>query len=236
MLRIVILNQNAETAQRLFQTAQAVIRRLKLRCELFKTTDPQAPAAHLDENIGYYDILVLDAGYEPAVQLARSLRRRNLTASLVFTGAANDEIRELLRYRMTAEVDPQDLRQTVQALRYCCMEQMRSRQYFNIRSKDSILRVDFRDIRYIESRQRIAAVHTERKIIEFYAKLTDIESSLPQDDFIRCHQSYIVNMNHVGALDREERCFRLRSGGEVDISRSNYAQVLEQYTAFLENH
>ena len=95
------------------------------------------------------------------------------------------------------------------------------------------MRIDCADILYIESRQRIVVLHTPRKMIEFYAKLTDVMQMLPQSGFARCHQSYIVNMEYVRELDKVNHCFTLHSGERIEISRSNYAQTVAQFEHFL---
>ena len=62
-------------------------------------------------------------------------------------------------------------------------------------------RVFYRDIRYIESDNREIILHLEDgTFIESYAKLGQTEEELPQKGFLRCHQSYIVNMYFVDEM------------------------------------
>lgn len=53
-----------------------------------------------------------------------------------------------------------------------------------------------------ESNLRVINVKTLSKHYRFYGKLSDIESQLKKQGFVRCHQSYIVNMQHILRIDR----------------------------------
>ena len=63
-----------------------------------------------------------------------------------------------------------------------------------------------------------------------------MQAQLPGDIFIRCHQSYIVNMDRVKILDKATRCFVMLSGDAIDISKSYYPSVLEEYEKYTELH
>ena len=234
MVRIVILEQDRERGYELFQNAQTAVRKSNTRCELSHTADLAKLRSNLVRDKKYYDVLILNAQDVAAMRIVRDLRKVNMTAAVIFTNADYGKLNELLKYRPSALIDPGDVDQVTESLAFCIAEQLHSRRYFTIRNKEALLRVDFEDISRIESRQRIAMMYAGGKVYEFYAKLGDIFQSLPQDLFVRCHQSHIVNMNQVRTLDKSGRCFHLNSGEIIEISKANYAQVLDRYTAYLE--
>ncbi len=60
--------------------------------------------------------------------------------------------------------------------------------------------------------------------LAFYAKMSDLEATLSHDDFIRCHQSYLVNTKYVESHTRTE----IDVGGEIlPISRRYVEQIRE---------
>ena len=82
--------------------------------------------------------------------------------------------------------------------------------------------------------------HFENRLHKVYATLTDgsiiplsqklsviLESVAEQNIFLRCHQSYIVNLDHVEAL--EESCFQIAGGQVVPVSRNFYKQSKYAY-------
>ncbi len=72
------------------------------------------------------------------------------------------------------------------------------------------------DIRYIQSRKRICEIITQKEIFTTYLKISEIEKNLTPS-FIRCHQSYLVNMDYVSDLCKNQ--FVLTNGETVPISK-----------------
>ena len=72
------------------------------------------------------------------------------------------------------------------------------------------------DILYVESDRRNVIVHTRTATHRAYAKLADILDQLPPH-FVRCHQSYAINLDNVSRLEAES--VTLSSGEAVPVSR-----------------
>ncbi len=83
-----------------------------------------------------------------------------------------------------------------------------------------------RSILYIESRRRVLHIHLEREVLETYARLNAIAHQLPSY-FVRCHNSFLVNMDFVDELRAD--AIRLRSGEEIPVSRPRRAEVREAF-------
>ena len=66
----------------------------------------------------------------------------------------------------------------------------------------------------------------------FAAKLDHIAEQL-SSDFIRCHQSYLVNMHMIRQFDSKNHTFWLQSNEEIPISRRAYKETKECYEMFL---
>lgn len=90
---------------------------------------------------------------------------------------------------------------------------------FTIRVDDRIINVEFRKILFFETSYKIHKVilHSVNRQIEFYAKMKDIESKL-DDNFYRCHKSYIVNKNNIREIDISKRKIYMTNGEECLIS------------------
>ena len=86
------------------------------------------------------------------------------------------------------------------------------------------------NVYYFESDLRKITIHEEKRSISVYQKLQDIESRL-SDNFCRCHQSYIVNMDKISKITMRE--LYLYNGDIIPISRSRKEQVLDQLCTYL---
>ena len=76
------------------------------------------------------------------------------------------------------------------------------------------------DILTIERRGHVSFVKTlDGRVLQTREKLKELLLRIRDQDFIRCHASYLVNLQHVDSL--EGNSFLLPSGDRVPISRPN---------------
>ena len=235
MLRIAVCVRDSQISQALFDRAREVLHAHRIRCELSCQKDFDKVAENLTRDRNFYDICFLDARDADSLAVAKRLRSVNLSASVIFLDRDLEQIHGLLRWRPTALMLPDSIPQRLESvLLLCCGEQLRCTRHFTVKNNDGMLRIPFEEITFVESRQRLAIMHTKNKTVEFYAKLSEVMQQLPREDFLHCHQSYIVNLRAVTKLDRANRCFILSGGTPVEISKSNYSDAVARYSAFLE--
>ena len=79
------------------------------------------------------------------------------------------------------------------------------------------------DILYIESMLNYINIIAKNRKFTVYSSLKAIESSLPQDKFIRIHKSYMVAIHHITAIDGHQIQV---AGHTLPVSRSNKQAVL----------
>lgn len=102
--------------------------------------------------------------------------------------------------------------------------------YFVVAFKGNIFKLKARDILFFESEKRTAILHGRKERWTLYRKLDDIQKELP-DYFLRCHQSYLVNMNEIKSL--KPLCVELYEGDIIPISRPKYKETREKFLDFL---
>lgn len=91
--------------------------------------------------------------------------------------------------------------------------------------------IDCRDILYIESQNRFLHYFlADGNILRCYDKLDEIEWELPKQYFLRCHQSFIVNLSHVSEMG--DKYFRIGKS-LISISKKYWKDVKDKYYAYL---
>lgn len=85
---------------------------------------------------------------------------------------------------------------------------------FHASGRDRVVRPS--EIRYLESSLRLLHVHGVEGDFEVYGRLVSILELLPRQ-FVRCHQSFAVNLDHVKEMTSSG--FRLDDGSLVPVSR-----------------
>lgn len=73
--------------------------------------------------------------------------------------------------------------------------------YLTIRADRKFYKINFSDILYIEGQKAYVSFYTTSKRITALASLRDLEESLPKDQFIRIHKSYIVSIREINSLE-----------------------------------
>lgn len=88
--------------------------------------------------------------------------------------------------------------------------------------------IPFSKIVYIESEKRLSHIYVSgcEKPYDTYAKLDDIQNNL-DNGFIRCHKSYIVNVNYIKSIEKD--CFILKDGKEIPISKAMHSDAKTGY-------
>lgn len=71
-----------------------------------------------------------------------------------------------------------------------------------IKSEHKIIKIDFKDIDYIESLKDYIKIYCGKKPVLTLMSLKAIESVLPADEFIRVHRSYIVSVDKINFISR----------------------------------
>jgi DNA-binding LytR/AlgR family response regulator len=76
--------------------------------------------------------------------------------------------------------------------------------YIFIKSDKRIEKIELSDILYAESIGNYVSICTENKKIIAYLTMKSLESQLPFDEFIKIHQSYLVNCSKIIAIEGNE--------------------------------
>lgn len=107
----------------------------------------------------------------------------------------------------------------------------RNRGYIRVLAKGKVILVREEEIRYIERKGRSTHIVCHERNIEIREKLSELEKKLVSEAFVRCHNSFIVNLNSVLELKRTEI---LLEGGEIiPVSRYRLERTREQFLRWM---
>lgn len=69
-----------------------------------------------------------------------------------------------------------------------------------VRHHDSMVKVEIKDIRYIEAERNYCRIFSEEKEYVLVITLKDMELKLPNKHFMRVHRSFIINLSQIDEL------------------------------------
>jgi len=87
------------------------------------------------------------------------------------------------------------------------------------------------DIVYLESRLRHVNFATENNVYKCVGKLVNFENRLLPYGFIRCHQSYLVNMSYIKCIEKDEITTTL--GYSIDMSTRRKQECLNAFNNYI---
>ena len=232
MVSIVICEDNAEEASSLQSIIEEVSRErgLDIDMQVFSRGDKLLMNFCRGEvDIAFVDI-VLGTGPN-GIETARKLRAEDEALPIVFVTSSAEYA-----------LDGYD----VQALHYlmkpATKEQLhlvfdragrafaQSHRAIELTVNRAAERVLVRDIVYAEVFGNRSVVHLRNRVLETYAPLSKLLDDTGEP-FLRCHRSFVVNMDHVAAVRGRE--FIMDTGEQVPIRINGSAGVIERYRAFL---
>lgn len=68
-------------------------------------------------------------------------------------------------------------------------------------AKNKLQKIELEDILYIEGMKNYVTIHKEQQHITTLLNMKDLESSLPKDQFIRIHKSYIISIDKIKIIE-----------------------------------
>ena len=101
-----------------------------------------------------------------------------------------------------------------------------------LRERTQVTRLPHREITAIASSNAVLLVHTKNGgVHRLYRKLDELEAELCGCGFLRCHQSFLVNLAHIAAAEQYE--FVLSGGMRIPIRRQDAKKLRDAYFKYL---
>lgn len=102
-----------------------------------------------------------------------------------------------------------------------------SKDVFLVNDENGKNRIPYNNILYFEAREKKIYVCTENEEYGFYDTIEKLAQELPEH-FVRCHRSYIVNVNYIVRTAISEGFTYLKDDFIIPVSRS-YKEIMKAY-------
>ena len=188
---------------------------------------------HDVEDDMWFDIVFLDIYMNDllGIDVAHKLRSLGYRGHIIFLTATADfavdsyEV-EALGYLLK----PQSFEKLSQVMDRA-IRAMTTNTYL-VKNHSKIIRVPYHEILYAESMNSKCIMHCcNDQSYVIYKRLTTIEHELNDKRFLRCHQSYLVNMDHIHQVDSQ---FTLVTGDTVAIRQRDLKSIRQAVLHYLD--
>ena len=184
-----------------------------------------------------FDIVFIEVNADilPGIEIAKRIRETgNVHTEIIFT--STDDSYALFGYKLRVfdylikPIPIKTLSETID--RYFCYYASNTENYFTYKVSGAVQRMRLDDIYYFASSGRKCSIVNKGLDTEFYAKLDEVEHALDAEQFVRVHQSYIVQLKYIKSLTRDG--LTMNNGLFVPVSQKRYADVKKQFMKYLE--
>lgn len=172
----------------------------------------------------WFDIIFLDIYMNDllGIDVAHKLRTLGYHGHIIFlTATADFAVDSYEVEAMGYLLKPHNFEKLSQVMDRATREM--STNTYQIKKHSNVIRVSYHEILYVESNNSKCIMHClngENYVI--YKRLTTIENELNDDRFLRCHQSYLVNMDYIQQVDHQ---FTLVTGDTVLIRQRSLKAI-----------
>ncbi|NMS89073.1 response regulator transcription factor [Clostridioides difficile] len=232
MINIAVCEDEKETQLLIVDYLANILKNISIEYEIQKYLSGEEL---LESNLKDIDILFLDIKMEKlnGMDTARKIREVGNEMEIIFITSLIDSIQEgyeVRAYRyLLKPIEFEELKKHV----LTCIKdiEINKDSYIAIKNKSNTYKIYLNQIKYIEVQKKDMIIHTINKNFDIKYSLSKIEKELNLSRFVRCHKSFIVNLNYVENI--KYNIAILESGEEVPISRYRYKEVKEKFLKFL---
>lgn len=181
---------------------------------------------------GKYDLILMDIYMDEmnGAEVMKEVRQRDSDVQAAFVTSSEEFALEGYRLHVARYIEKPVTAETLkELLDYTAMQ---------IKPEPSLLicgeTVPLKKIEYIEQSVHQINYHmNDSSTLTAKGKLDDILEQLDGKMFLRCHKSFVVNLDYVMEIDKELKVFHMESGDNVYIRRSDFSACKKSYEDYL---
>jgi len=157
----------------------------------------------------WYDIIFLDIIMDQinGITLASVIRSQDKNVPIVFLTSSDEyalkgyEV-QAYRYLIKSIAEFNEWSQLETVIDQLLIEKKKKQKRLTLKVAGGFKRIAFEDILYLEIYERKTKIHTKREDLIYNEKIGEISKQLDENIFIKCHQSYIVNLKYACEISR----------------------------------
>ena len=202
MLNFIICDDNLNILNKLKTMLENIFVKNNFEANVSYTSD------NIDDILSYVDdnkvdVLMLDINLKAdksGLELAEAVRKKNKDVYLIFTTGHLEYAMVAYKFKtfdyLAKPITYDRLEDTVKRL----FEDINGlpKKYIKIDNKNTI--IDESQIHYIKRDGMKLIFHTSSRDYDTYSSFAKLEDKLP-DNFVRCHKSFVINLNNVKNVD-----------------------------------
>ncbi len=181
-----------------------------------------------------FDIIFLDIEMNgmTGIETAKQIRKYDTDAIIVFFTSHQEfaiEGYEVNAFRFLVKNQPEYIYE--KQFQSIFDEYSQKHKIFEIPSKSRVQCLHLEEIVYFEVIDKKIIIHSTHSECEYTGKLADVEIQLQNDNFIRTHKSFLVNIPWINNINKND--ITMKNNDTIPMSRSHKKNVVEKYISYM---
>lgn len=175
--------------------------------------------------------LDIEMGRLDGLSTAKKIREQNTSAVIIFVTSHPDFVFQGYEVRALNYVLKPYKKDKIRSVLHTALEEANvpKERYYIVEQRGSSIRLLLSKVKYFTSEKRFVTAVTVDSSYIFYEKLNDLEQNLP-DCFIRIHNRYLINLNHLEAIDNNTAVV---AGEQLPVSRSCKQELMTAFAKYI---
>ena len=225
MYRIAVCDDSEQDRRDIYNIAAEAFDRLNITAELVLFDGAGALLDALSRESAQYDLFLLDVLMDEknGIELAELLRQRGNRSHIIFVSVSKDYAID--GYKVSADdylLKPLTVESLIASVKRLFQEK-KVAVFKNLNG--SVRLVPAEEIRWMEIYGHTIHVHTLNGSFAIRDTLDNLAKVLPGPPFVRCHRSYIINLEHVQEINKTRAV--LTDGRQLPVSH-RYSMIVQQ--------
>lgn len=226
-MRIVVCEDEERDRTLLVSCLKQALEQRKVSAEVLAYTNGETLLEELGQIKGQIYFLDIFMSAISGVTVAKTIRGTDKDAAIVFITSSSDHyadgfavgaVHYLLKPFTQDQID--------EALDRCLRQVGDLERYINLIINREKRRILLSDILWVESKDKVCCLHLHSGQYRSYLHLDDLEGRLDDPRFLRCHRSFLINMDEVDKMDNGY--FYMTDKAEIPVrqTQKNYFRIV----------
>ena len=215
---IVICEDEENFAKELQRELQMLLAQKEIDCSIFRCNSGAAFRQEMERGEAT-DLIFMDLhlGDADGVELVKEQARNSVKIPTVFLSSMEERIAEGYDVNAFHFLFKRNYKEKLPVLLERFFNEIYVRKAVVLQDHDTVVRLQFAEIYYVESDNRNTAIHTAVSSYQERSSIQNFAKQLPEDLFIEAYHSLYINIDHIRKVNMDT--IVLDNDKELPVSR-----------------
>ena len=238
MIHIYLCDDNEILLRKYQEMLTSIAKKHSIEIAIRTFTSGEQMLFHVEAEPNESDIIYLDIIMKEltGIETAKKLKKLDCQAEIIFLTSSEEFVFDSfdvspLHYLIKDAVGSNKFEEVF--LRAVKISSEKINTMFFCETRYAKKQIPVNKISYFEVNGRLMNVHYEKNSFEFYSTIDKIELSMSKHSFVRCHRSFLINLNFVDEIGKNE--ITLINGDIIPLGATYLKDVKLAFSTYLSN-